>query len=86
MKNWNQTNNAWKPFLDSQTTQPYYQDLQAYLASRKEAGAIIYPPEDEIFKAFDLTPLDKIKVVILGQDPYPNEGMGFPFFTEKHKP
>jgi uracil-DNA glycosylase len=65
---------SWKPFLDSQTTQPYYQDLQAFLQSRKEQGAIIYPPEDEIFNAFDLTPLDKIKVVILGQDPYHGEG------------
>jgi uracil-DNA glycosylase len=79
---------SWKPFLDSQTTQPYYQDLQAYLASRKEAGAIIYPPEDEIFNAFDLTPLDKIKVVILGQDPYPNEGEahGLCFSVKKGKP
>jgi uracil-DNA glycosylase len=65
---------SWKPFLDSQTTQPYYQDLQAFLQSRKEQGAIIYPPEDEILNAFDLTPLDKVKVVILGQDPYHGEG------------
>jgi uracil-DNA glycosylase len=74
LRNWNQTNNAWKPFLDSQTKQPYYQDLQAYLASRKEAGAIIYPSQKDVFNAFELTPLNKIKVVILGQDPYPNEG------------
>jgi len=58
----------------SQIAQPYYKDLQAFLQSRKEDGAIIYPPQNEIFNAFELTPLDKIKVVILGQDPYPNEG------------
>ncbi len=62
--------NSWQPFLKSQTSQPYYKDLQAFLHSRKEQGAIIFPPEDEIFKAFELTPLEKIKVVILGQDPY----------------
>lgn len=53
---------------------PYYPELQSYLEDRKESGAEIYPCEDDIFRAFELTPLDEIKVVILGQDPYPNKG------------
>jgi uracil-DNA glycosylase len=65
---------SWQPFLNSQTSQPYYKDLQVYLRMRKKEGAIIYPPEEEIFNAFELTPVDEIKVVILGQDPYHGEG------------
>ncbi len=65
---------SWQPFMPSQMAQPYYENLQDYLESRRKEGAIIYPPKDEIFKAFELTPLDKIKVVILGQDPYHGEG------------
>lgn len=65
---------SWQPFLDSQTHQPYYKDLHAFLDKRKRQGAVVYPPQEEIFNAFELTPLDEIKVVILGQDPYHGEG------------
>ena len=79
---------SWQPFIKAQIAQPYYKDLQAFLQSRKEDGAIIYPPQNEIFNAFELTPLDKIKVVILGQDPYPNEGEahGLCFSVKEGKP
>ena len=67
------SSSSWQPFLNSQTSKPYYKDLQTFLNIRKEE-AIIYPPEEEIFNAFERTPLDKVKVVILGQDPYHGEG------------
>jgi uracil-DNA glycosylase len=67
-------NNSWQPFLQSEASKPYYNYLQSFLESRRKVGSIIYPPEDEIFNAFELTPLDKIKVVILGQDPYHGVG------------
>ena len=46
---------------------------------------MIYPPDSEVFTAFDLTPLDKVKVVILGQDPYhsPNQAHGLSFSVKK---
>jgi len=65
---------SWQSFLQAVESKPYYQELQAFLKLRRKEGAAIYPPEKEIFNAFELTPLDEIKVVILGQDPYHGEG------------
>lgn len=74
MKNWKEINNSWQPFLQSEMAKPYYHELQSYLEERRKSGAKIYPCEGDIFRAFELTPLDEINVVILGQDPYPNKG------------
>ena len=65
---------SWQSFLQAEESKPYYQELQAFLKLRRKEGAAIYPPEKEIFNALELTPLDEIKVVILGQDPYHGEG------------
>jgi len=65
---------SWQSFLQAEESKSYYKDLQAFLKLRRKEGAIIYPPENEIFNAFKLTPLEKVKVVILGQDPYHGEG------------
>jgi uracil-DNA glycosylase len=46
------------------------QELQTFLLQEEKAGKVIYPPNQDIFQALNLTPLDKVKVVILGQDPY----------------
>jgi len=67
--------NSWKLFLDAELEKPYFIKLELFLAERRTEGIVIYPPKDEIFKAFELTPLDKVKVVILGQDPYHGEGL-----------
>lgn len=48
--------------------------LSAFLRERRAAGAQIYPPASDIFKAFDATPPDQVRVVVLGQDPYHNPG------------
>ncbi len=72
---------SWKEVLKDEFTQPYFQSLVAFLRKEKEAGKTIYPPGSLIFNAFNKTPFDKVKVVILGQDPYhnPGEAMGLSF-------
>ena len=53
---------------------PYVQVLQAFLKEEKVAGKVIYPPSSLIFNAFNHTPFDKVRVVIIGQDPYHGDG------------
>jgi uracil-DNA glycosylase len=78
---------SWKKALEEEFEKNYYKDLQEFLAKEKESGKVIYPPDHLIFKAFSLTPFDKVKVVILGQDPYhnPDEAMGLCFSVPKDK-
>lgn len=73
--------NSWKAALAEEFEKPYFADLVQYLHAQKAAGKVIYPPGRSIFKAFELTPLDRVKVVILGQDPYHGRGqaMGLSF-------
>jgi uracil-DNA glycosylase len=54
----------------SEFEKDYFKNIQSFLKWEKEAGKIIYPEEQNIFAAFNTTPLNKLKVVILGQDPY----------------
>ena len=72
---------SWKEALAEEFDKPYFRELAAELHREKQAGITVYPPGGSIFKAFDLCPLDKVKVVILGQDPYHNPGqaMGLSF-------
>ena len=65
---------SWKKLLKDEFEQPYFIQLSEWLKSEKSSGKIIYPAGGFIFNAFDLTPFDKVKVVILGQDPYHGEG------------
>jgi uracil-DNA glycosylase len=60
--------------LADEFDQPYFQDIKQFLSQKKEEGVTIYPPGPLIFNAFNLTPFDQIKVVILGQDPYHGPG------------
>ena len=55
--------------------------LQAFLSEEKVAEKVIYPPSEQVFAAFNQTPFDKVKVVILGQDPYhgPSQAHGLCF-------
>lgn len=64
--------NDWLPELKEEFRKPYYKDL-FYFVKEEYSKEIIFPPSDEIFTALELTPLSKVKVVILGQDPYINE-------------
>lgn len=72
---------SWKPHLDAEFQQPYMGELRAYLAKRKAQGAVVFPHSSLWFNAFALTPLDAVKVVILGQDPYhgPGQAHGLSF-------
>jgi len=72
---------SWKTALKEEFDKPYFEKLVGTLHAEKAAGKTIYPPGSKIFRAFDLTPVDKVKVVILGQDPYhnPGEAMGLSF-------
>jgi uracil-DNA glycosylase len=65
---------SWKQHVGAWLLQPEMQSLSAFLRERKAAGARIYPPGPQIFAAFEATPFDAVKVVMLGQDPYHGPG------------
>ena len=67
---------------------PYFASLVRFLHEEKTAGKRIFPPGSQIFRAFDLTPVDKVKVVILGQDPYhgPGQAHGLSFSVPDNMP
>ena len=72
---------SWKEALAGEFEKPYFASLVRFLHEEKAAGKVIYPPGSQIFRAFDLTPVPAVKVVILGQDPYhgPGQAMGLSF-------
>lgn len=63
----------WNPVLRSEFDEPYWADLQRFVADERDRHAV-YPPSDEVFAALHLTPLSQVKVLILGQDPYHGPG------------
>jgi len=65
---------SWLTRLQDEFALPYMQQLKAFLQSEKAAGKVIYPRGGEIFNAFSHTPLERVRVVILGQDPYHGPG------------
>lgn len=65
---------SWKEILKDEFNKPYFQQIVLHLKTEKSQGKIIYPPGGLIFNAFDKTPIDQVKVVILGQDPYHGPG------------
>lgn len=79
---------SWGEALREEFEQPYFAELSSRLHAEKNDGKIIYPPGSQIFKAFELCPLDRVKVVILGQDPYHGAGqaMGLSFSVPDNIP
>ena len=71
---------SWKDFFEKEKEKAYFRKLEEFLDNEYKKK-VIYPPRDLVFNAFSLCPLDKIKVVIIGQDPYhePNQAMGLSF-------
>lgn len=65
---------SWREPLVGEFAAPYMADLRAFLVAEKAAGKAIFPKGAEWFRALDLTPLDRVRVVILGQDPYHGPG------------
>lgn len=79
-----QIEESWRKRLEGQFEKPYFQELTKFVQDEYERSTI-YPDRTNIFRAFDLTPFDKVKVVILGQDPYhgPNQAIGLSFAVEE---
>ena len=69
-----QIESSWLEVLKDEFNKPYFYKIREYLTEEKKQGSIIYPPGKFIFNAYNLTPFDKVKVVILGQDPYHGPG------------
>ena len=64
---------SWAPVLAAETEQPYFADLEAFLKTER-AEHQVFPPEDEVFAALAATPYQDVKVVLIGQDPYHDDG------------
>jgi uracil-DNA glycosylase len=65
---------GWREQLAEEMDKPYFIQLKEAIAKEREAGNIVYPPENLVFNAFVQTPFDQVKVVIIGQDPYHGKG------------
>ena len=79
---------SWKEALGTEFKSSYMRNLREFLLEAKRSRKIIFPPGSEIFKAFDLCPVPKVRVVILGQDPYHGIGQanGLAFSVTKSVP
>ncbi|MCY7421706.1 MAG: uracil-DNA glycosylase [Chitinophagaceae bacterium] len=75
---------GWKQALKNEFDRPYFQQVVTFLKIEKAQGKIIYPPGSLIFNAFNRTPFNKVKVVIIGQDPYhgPGQAHGLSFSVQ----
>ena len=82
-----QIEESWKKVLAEEFREPYFAAIRTFLVQEKQAGKTIYPPGPLIFNAFNHTPFDAVKVVIIGQDPYhnPGEAMGLSFSVPRNK-
>lgn len=67
-------NNSWDSILKEEFSSPYMVDLFHFLEKKRKEGVEIYPKEEDVFNAFTKTPYERVKVVLLGQDPYHGEG------------
>lgn len=79
---------SWLEHLAREFDQPYMKQLKTFLLTEKQQGKVIYPASKHIFNALNTTPLDQVKVVILGQDPYhgPNQAHGLCFSVQHGVP
>ena len=77
---------SWKRVLDSEFKKPYFEQIRTFLRQELRSYKTIYPPGKLIFNAFEKTPIEEVKVVILGQDPYhgPEQAMGLSFSVPKN--
>jgi uracil-DNA glycosylase len=79
---------SWRQALAGEFASPYMGELKSFLRDQLAAGRLIYPKGSEYFRALDLTPLDRVRVVILGQDPYhgPGQAHGLCFSVQPGVP
>lgn len=80
-----QIHDSWKPVLQSEFEKPYFEEIRLFLKQELGAEKTIYPHPKNIFAAFNACPFDKLKVVVLGQDPYhgPGQAHGLCFSVQK---
>jgi len=79
---------SWLDRLKEEFQKPYMRKLESFLAEEHSSGAVVYPPFKSVFNAFCQTPFDKVRVVIMGQDPYhgPGQAHGLSFSVPKGVP
>ncbi|MDH3650952.1 MAG: uracil-DNA glycosylase [Saprospiraceae bacterium] len=80
-----QIEESWKQILQEEFEKSYFSEIRQFLIQEKQKGKIIFPPGPLIFNAFNTTPFTKVRVVIIGQDPYhgPRQAMGLCFSVPK---
>jgi len=80
------TDPGWKEFLKEELEKSYFKEIEKFVGEQRKVTTV-YPPEEEVFNAFNYTPIDKVRIVIIGQDPYFNEGEahGICFSVKKGK-
>lgn len=80
-----QLEDSWKGVLDGEFDKGYMMQLREFLKSEQAKGRIIYPPNKLIFNAFNHTPFNNVKIVVIGQDPYHgvNQAHGLSFSVQK---
>ncbi|MCX5076618.1 uracil-DNA glycosylase [Streptomyces sp. NBC_00513] len=66
---------SWLPAVGGELDQPYFKELTEFI-EKERANGPVYPPRDQVFAALEATPFDKVKVLVLGQDPYHGAGQG----------
>lgn len=76
---------TWKSLLSEEKQKSYFQEILQFIKNERTAGKKIYPPQKDIFNALKFTPYEKVKVVIIGQDPYhgPNQAHGLAFSVKE---
>lgn len=79
---------TWRQLLGDELSKPYFQNLQKFVQSEWSGGKLVFPLKDSIFRAFNSCPTNKVRVVILGQDPYHDNGQaqGLSFSVPQGKP
>jgi len=79
---------SWKPFLEDEFKKKYMEEIKTFLIKCSKNNEVIYPHPRDIFRSFELTTFDNVKVVILGQDPYhgQNQAHGLAFSVQKNVP
>ncbi|PMG39073.1 uracil-DNA glycosylase [Vibrio splendidus] len=61
---------TWESIINDEREKAYFQSVLAFVEQQRNSGKTIYPPQEQVFSAFDMTPFESVRVVVLGQDPY----------------
>ncbi|MGO2318352.1 MAG: uracil-DNA glycosylase [Vibrio toranzoniae] len=72
---------TWESIINDERDKEYFQSVLAFVEQQRNSGKTIYPPQEQVFNAFDMTPFESVRVAILGQDPYhgANQAHGLAF-------